>query len=435
MEEETSGGGIVAVDVMSSTNYLECDVDGSLFSAEEPPHTGAWSEEEEEYAERLTLEFREGNLDLPDGTSLRQFLAQMLHCNPKRISKHYEGTHYSGGRKFYRRASKKLSELEIRQRQTELNRLRGMYKKRLLRLRMPHMSDDEEEERSSKKAKPHPPGQRLSPDHVPPPVFAPRVSDATFPGNQDAFASLRSPGMPGPAPPPFISRVSGSTLPGTLDQLVGVGASRHTATASSQVFAARANSLTGHPDAFIPLAVPNSAPPFSMLPMIGQHHRQLPNMSDPNASLLMARLPNAAAPTSRFDSRLRALSVLNQLDAETELRASMLRELQLRRMQRQIGNAVSAPASALFSARQQLSRPLSVRAPVPLGATSMTSTPYPWSPLSRVTLPAVPAHGQSPPLSIDQAEALLRMRSNEESKRSTPTPPDRKRKATDLSKR
>jgi len=39
-----------------------------------------WTTEEMEFADGLIDEFKEGNLDLPDGTSLRQFLAKTLHC-------------------------------------------------------------------------------------------------------------------------------------------------------------------------------------------------------------------------------------------------------------------------------------------------------------------------------------------------------------------
>ena len=435
--EAASGRGIVAVDVMSSTNYLECDVDDTLFSDEEPPHTGAWSDEEEEYAERLTVEFRQGNLDLPDGTSLRQFLAKMLHCNPKRISKHYEGTNYSSGRKFYKRASKQLSVLDIGRRQAELNRLRGMYKKRLLRLRMPHMSDDEEEEeRASKKAKSQRSGQPLSPDNVPPPVFAPRVSDATFPGNQDAFASFRSAGIAGIVPPTFISRVSGSTLPGSTDPVTSMGASRNTHNLNSQAYTARVNSssVPRHMDAFTPLPARSSMATVSsqLLPVAGRHSRQFRNVG--SASLLLGQLPSAAVPTSSFDSRLRALSMINQLDAETEMRASMLRELQIRRMQRQVGNPASTSASFSTAIQQHLSRPQSVGAPTAsLGATGMAATAaYSWQPLPRVA--AASALVPSPPLSIHQVEAVLGRRTTE-TMRSTPSPTERKRKAKDFSKR
>ena len=52
---------------------------------------GRWTAEEERYAEMLITEFRDGNLDEATRreapTTLRGFLAHMLGCAPKRISK------------------------------------------------------------------------------------------------------------------------------------------------------------------------------------------------------------------------------------------------------------------------------------------------------------------------------------------------------------
>ena len=51
---------------------------------ETPLFYGRWNHHEEHYAELLIQEFRAGNLDITEGITLRGFLANMLHCAPKR---------------------------------------------------------------------------------------------------------------------------------------------------------------------------------------------------------------------------------------------------------------------------------------------------------------------------------------------------------------
>lgn len=58
--------------------------------------TGKWTHEEEEYAIRLIQDFRLGLLPLGDGTTLRTFLAQILNCDPMRISKKFTGDNCVG---------------------------------------------------------------------------------------------------------------------------------------------------------------------------------------------------------------------------------------------------------------------------------------------------------------------------------------------------
>ncbi|CAB9496810.1 RING [Seminavis robusta] len=105
----------------------------------EPLHTGKWTDEEMAYAEGLIDEFREGNLALPDGTSLRQFLAKMLNCSPKRISKRYEGNNYSKGRKFYVKSAGQLGPAEAQLRRSNLQELERRHKQKLLQLKIPHL--------------------------------------------------------------------------------------------------------------------------------------------------------------------------------------------------------------------------------------------------------------------------------------------------------
>ena len=53
---------------------------------------GKWPKEEEQYADALIQEFLSGHLVLSETLSLRGFLAQMLQCHPKRVSKKVEST-------------------------------------------------------------------------------------------------------------------------------------------------------------------------------------------------------------------------------------------------------------------------------------------------------------------------------------------------------
>ncbi|CAI5725574.1 unnamed protein product [Peronospora destructor] len=48
--------------------------------------SGVWSHAEEKYAATLVAYFLEGLLDLPEGITLRKFVAEKLHCNRRRVS-------------------------------------------------------------------------------------------------------------------------------------------------------------------------------------------------------------------------------------------------------------------------------------------------------------------------------------------------------------
>ena len=89
--------------------------------------------------EGLIKVFQAGYLAIPDGTSLRRFLASMLNCNPKRISKKFEGSDYARGRKFYLKSSDVLEPEEAQVRRDKLNNLERKYKAKLRELHMPHL--------------------------------------------------------------------------------------------------------------------------------------------------------------------------------------------------------------------------------------------------------------------------------------------------------
>jgi len=63
---------------------------------------GRWTEEEEAYAWCLIRHFERGVLRIPSGTSLRNFLAEKLHCDPMRISKKFAGDSSVGKRVYHR---------------------------------------------------------------------------------------------------------------------------------------------------------------------------------------------------------------------------------------------------------------------------------------------------------------------------------------------
>ena len=62
---------------------------------------GKWSQEEEEYTSRIIYYFRNGMLQLPEGTTLRGYLAEQLNCDPMRITKKIAGASCLGKRVYH----------------------------------------------------------------------------------------------------------------------------------------------------------------------------------------------------------------------------------------------------------------------------------------------------------------------------------------------
>lgn len=56
--------------------------------------------EEEEYTMRIIQHFRTGLLSLPDGHTLRSYLAEKLNCDPMRITKKFSGASCLGKRVY-----------------------------------------------------------------------------------------------------------------------------------------------------------------------------------------------------------------------------------------------------------------------------------------------------------------------------------------------
>ena len=86
----------------------------------------------------LVEEFQNGRLNIANGTSLRQFLARMLHCRPKRISKKFERNDYTQGKKFYEKSREEITKQELHSRQRHLSNLEREYKKSLERNPRPY---------------------------------------------------------------------------------------------------------------------------------------------------------------------------------------------------------------------------------------------------------------------------------------------------------
>ena len=62
---------------------------------------GKWSHEENMFAKKLIVAFNEGLLQLPQGKTLRSYLADKLYCDPMRISKKFAGSTSLGRQCFH----------------------------------------------------------------------------------------------------------------------------------------------------------------------------------------------------------------------------------------------------------------------------------------------------------------------------------------------
>ncbi|CAB9506992.1 expressed unknown protein [Seminavis robusta] len=95
---------------------------------------GTWTVEEEQYVACLIEEFKQGHIPLKEGMSLRCFLAKMVHCNPKRISKKFEGSNYNG-KQLYEQSDKDLDPTEALERRTKLQALEDKFEDSVTALR------------------------------------------------------------------------------------------------------------------------------------------------------------------------------------------------------------------------------------------------------------------------------------------------------------
>ena len=87
--------------------------------------------EEEEYTSRIIHYFNSGLLSLPDGATLRSYLAEKLNCDPMRITKKYAGAACLGRRAqhFRDRAQPMVAEIQLAR--AELDHLERRFRMRV----------------------------------------------------------------------------------------------------------------------------------------------------------------------------------------------------------------------------------------------------------------------------------------------------------------
>lgn len=78
-----------------------------------PLRKGKWTPEEEEYTAKIIRFFNTGALALPEGTTLRAYLAEKLHCDPMRITKKFTGSSCLGKRVYHSSEATPASSAEI----------------------------------------------------------------------------------------------------------------------------------------------------------------------------------------------------------------------------------------------------------------------------------------------------------------------------------
>ena len=92
---------------------------------------GKWIQEEETFATRLIQLFNQGLLVLPEGMTLRSYLAEKLNCDPMRITKKFTGASCLGKRVFHSRKHTDATLADMQTAQHELNCLEARFHSRL----------------------------------------------------------------------------------------------------------------------------------------------------------------------------------------------------------------------------------------------------------------------------------------------------------------
>jgi len=92
---------------------------------------GKWTIEEEEYTSRIIQYFSTGLLTLPDGATLRSYLAEKLNCDPMRITKKFTGACCLGRRAYHLRDRPRASPTEIEMASFELLHLEQRFRLRV----------------------------------------------------------------------------------------------------------------------------------------------------------------------------------------------------------------------------------------------------------------------------------------------------------------
>ena len=87
--------------------------------------------EEEEYTSRIIHYFNTGLLNLPEGATLRSYLAEKLNCDPMRITKKYAGAACLGRRAQHYRDRSHPTVVEIQLARAELDHLERRFRIRI----------------------------------------------------------------------------------------------------------------------------------------------------------------------------------------------------------------------------------------------------------------------------------------------------------------
>mmetsp|Transcript_12229 Transcript_12229/g.16042 ORF Transcript_12229/g.16042 Transcript_12229/m.16042 type:complete len:435 (-) Transcript_12229:508-1812(-) len=94
---------------------------------------GKWTVEEEEFTTKIIHYFNTGVLQLPEGTTLRSFLAEKLNCDPMRITKKFTGSQCLGKRVYHQCDVLQASHAQVLAALEELAVLERRFKLRLER--------------------------------------------------------------------------------------------------------------------------------------------------------------------------------------------------------------------------------------------------------------------------------------------------------------
>jgi hypothetical protein len=161
--------------------------------------------EEEDYTSRVIQYFSTGLLALPDGATLRSYLAEKLNCDPMRITKKFTGACCLGRRAYHLRDRPRASPAEMDAARLELQHLEQRF-----HLRVEHEQS----------------GLPLPPRHE---LLAAQPPSA--PSNMSSIPSLLAslhggtpmpnPWVPTSAPPPAMSPNSAVFLPGANPYVAG----------------------------------------------------------------------------------------------------------------------------------------------------------------------------------------------------------------------
>jgi hypothetical protein len=87
--------------------------------------------EEEEYTSRIIQYFSTGLLTLPDGATLRSYLAEKLNCDPMRITKKFTGACCLGRRAYHLRDRPRASPTEVEMARLDLQNLENRFRLRV----------------------------------------------------------------------------------------------------------------------------------------------------------------------------------------------------------------------------------------------------------------------------------------------------------------